>query len=192
MKSLILRYSFYAVAGILIIYILVSIAIPDRTMNVFGFRSFVVVSTSMEPDIDRYDMIVVTNPDQDELEVGDAITFSAYIPEVQSFSYVTHYIGEIVEQPDGSIYYETQGASKDPGDYDNWTDGNGNPVNISFEDIEGVYLFKIPKVGYVVSMLRDPIFVALLFINGVIFYAIYRYIMHIIHDKKEQTKKTDD
>lgn len=191
MKSLILKYSFYAIAGVLIIYILVSIAIPDRTMNVFGFRSFVVVSSSMEPDIDRYDMIVVTKPEQDELKVRDAITFSAYIPEVQSFSYVTHYIGEIVETPDGSVYYETQGASKDPGDYDNWTDGNGNSVNITFDDIEGKYLFRIPKVGYVVTMLRDPIFVALLFINGFIFYAIYRYIMHILEEKKEQKKKTD-
>jgi signal peptidase len=192
MKSIIPKYSFYVIAGILIVYILVSIAIPEQTMNVFGFRSFVVVSTSMEPDIDRYDMIVVTKPNQEDLEVRDAITFSAYIPEAQTFSYVTHYIGEIVEEPDGSVYYETQGATKDPGDYDNWTDGNGNPVKITFDDIEGQYRFRIPKVGYVVSMLRDPIFVALLFLNGFIFYALYRYIMHIIEEKKVQKKKTDD
>lgn len=191
MTKTVLKYIGYFFSAILILYVLIMIFIPERSMDVFGFRTFVVVSTSMEPDINKYDMIVIKKANEDTLEVRDAITFFVYIPEVSQKSYVTHYIGAIETDGSGEIIYKTQGASKAPGDYDDWTDGSGNPVDISMDDIEGEYVFRIPWIGYLMIVFRDPIFVILLVLNGTIIYGVYRYIRHILSENKDKTEPNE-
>jgi len=186
MKKNIKRGITYFIYFVLILYISTSLFAPKATMSIFGFRSFIVISSSMEPDIPVYDMIVIKKAKESNLETRDIITFEVYIPEVEKTSYVTHYIGEITTNDQGETIYKTQGATKAPGDYDQWTDENGNPVDITFDDIDGVYMFKIPYVGHWILMLRDPIFVGLLVVNGGIIYAIYRLIKKSIIEKKTQ------
>jgi signal peptidase I len=193
-KTLIPKYGFYLVAGLLVVYLFVSIAIPAATMNVFGFRTFVVVSPSMEPDIMVYDMIVVRRPDVEELEAGDAITFFVHIPELNEKSYVTHYIGEITENESGQRIYKTIDASgdpEDPDDYDEWTDASGNPVDITDEDIEGVLWFVIPRLGFLVAMLRDPLFLGLLVINGTVLYFLFKQLGKALGKSNTNKKETD-
>jgi hypothetical protein len=139
----------------------------------------------MEPDINKNDLIIVTRVQEESLQERDAITFSVYIPEAGQNGYVTHYIGAIEDDGNGNIIYKTQGATKAPGDYDEWTDSDGNPYEISISDIEGRYLFRIPFVGYLIKGLGDPIFVGLLIANGVIVYLIIKLLKP---DKNKQNK----
>jgi signal peptidase I len=193
-KTLLPKYGFYLIGGLLIVYLFVSIAIPTATMNVFGFRTFVVVSPSMEPDIMVYDMIVVRRPDFEELEEGDAITFLVYIPEVGEQSYVTHYIADITEDDSGQRVYKTIDATGDPDDsedYDEWTNATGNDIDITDADIEGVLWFTIPRLGFLVAMLRDPLFLGLLVINGTVLYFLFKQLGKVLGKSNADKKETD-
>ena len=66
----------------------------------------------MEPEIMVHDMILITNVDEVELQKGDIITFQAYIPELDDYSYVTHYLADI-EDNGNEVIYKTQGANKE-------------------------------------------------------------------------------
>lgn len=174
----------YIIYSLLIVYIVIALFFPSKTTDIFGVRMLVVVSTSMEPEIDIYDMIIIRKVKQDELEEGDIITFEAYIPEINETSYVTHYLKEIRTNTLGQTIYETQGLKPVSDTYDEWTDSNGNPVDITYNDIEGLYLFKIPYIGRFVYWLRDPIFIVLLIVNGMIFYFLFKQIKAYLNKKE--------
>ena len=185
MKNKITTIITYAILCFLVFYVTIAIFLPTKSINIFGFRTFIIVSSSMEPDIGVHDLIVITTPKEENLEVGDVITFDAYIIELQDYSYVTHYIAAI-EEVDGETIYKTQGAGKEPDDYDEWTDHNGDDVNITFDDIEGEYQFTIPLIGQLVYRLQDPIFVALLVVNGVVIYYAFKTIKSYIKEDKQK------
>ncbi len=174
----------YLVYIFLIAYISVSLLIPKQTTDIFGVRFLVVISNSMEPKINVYDMIVIKDANQSDLEEGDIITFETYIPEVGEERYVTHYLEEITTNNSGETIYKTQGLNTSSDSYDEWTDAAGNPVDITFDDVEGAYMFKIPYIGRFVYWLRDPIFLLLLVLNGTVFYLLYKQIKKYIKQKE--------
>ena len=69
---------FFLVSGLLVLYILFELFIPDMTIKVFQFKPFVVITNSMEPKIDVDDLIFVVNVDPDNLKEGDIITSKKY------------------------------------------------------------------------------------------------------------------
>ena len=52
-----------------------SIINPNKTPDFFGFKTFVIISESMEPNIMPGDAIIVKNINQNDLNVGDIISF---------------------------------------------------------------------------------------------------------------------
>lgn len=76
--------------------------------NLFGYAPMSVESYSMEPTINKGDLIIgkVTNDISYEYEVGDIVTFPIEIDGVQTYN--THRIVEVIED-DGITYYVTQG-----------------------------------------------------------------------------------
>lgn len=76
--------------------------------NLFGYAPMSVESYSMEPTINKGDLIIgkVTNDISYEYEVGDIVTFPIDIDGVQTYN--THRIVEVIED-DGITYYVTQG-----------------------------------------------------------------------------------
>ncbi len=162
-------------------YILIKVFIPEKTTELLGFNSYIVVTSSMEPDIMVNDLIIIRKVKEEDLKVRDAITFSVYLPELGAKSKVTHYIGDI--QNDGTtLIYKTQGATKAAGDYDDWKDANNNSVEITYQDIEGRVVMVIPYVGYAVNILRNPVGLLLLSMNIGIIYLLVKTI------KKPQNK----
>lgn len=175
----------YFIILALLANVVVSIFMPERSMELLGYRTFTVLSYSMEPEINVNDVIVLTSAYEESLEVGDIITFSVYIPEFEEESFVTHYIAAI-EEVDGETIYKTQGEGKDAFEYDNWQDEEGNSYDITFSDIEGEYVFKIPVIGTVANILSQPIFLSLIIINGIVLYVTYKYIKSVIKEKKKE------
>lgn len=132
----------------------------NTTPNVFGYKTFVIVSGSMEPELEIGDIAVVKNVNKDELQVGDVISFR------EGNAVVTHRITEITEE----------GKYKTKGDANNTEDTN--PVD--FINIEGKLSFRISKVGYAVIFIQNKIGIVII---GVIIYILY------IHNKNAEEKR---
>ncbi|ERJ11635.1 signal peptidase I [Haloplasma contractile] len=172
MREKIISVLFYVVVIVISSYILVELFLPTKTLDYFGFKTYVVVSNSMEPDINVNDLIVIKDVDEDELEVRDVITFEVYLPELGDKGVVTHYLGDIEKKLDGTKIYYTQGALREQGDYDEWTDEYGNQIALTYEDISGEVILTVPYVGYIIGILKDIKMVALLALNAGIIYLI--------------------
>ena len=159
---------FYLVVVVLSLYIVISIFMPEKTVKVFGFKPYVVITESMEPYIMVHDLIIVKNPKTDELEVEDIITFYADIDYDGEKEIVTHYIYSINENVDGELNFRThrhyeEGITVNP---DNWI--------IDESDILGQYMFKIPKLGAFVQFVKSPFGIAAMVVNiGVIVGIVY-------------------
>ena len=116
-----------------------------------GIKSFVIVSESMEPTIMTNDVIFIVNTSKENLEVGDIISF-------RTGDYInTHRIIRIEEQ-NGEEVYMTKG--------DNNSNEDRTPVK--FQDIEGKYLFRLPKLGKITEMLKSRVTLVILLIFLVI------------------------
>lgn len=175
--SLYIKNGLFILFSFLIItYIFLEVFMPEKTTDVLGFKSYIIVTSSMEPDIMVNDVIIIHKVKEENLSVGDAITFNVYIPELGAKSEVTHYIGEIIRSDTEVAIYKTQGATKPVGDYDNWKDEHNEVVDITYEDIEGEVILVVPYLGHVVNILRDPISLVLLVTNVVIIYLLVRVI----------------
>lgn len=110
-----------------------------------GIKSFVIVSESMEPTIMTNDVIFIVNTSKENLEVGDIISF-------RTGDYInTHRIIRIEEQ-NGEEVYITKG--------DNNSNEDRTPVK--FQDIEGKYLFRLPKLGKITEMLKSRVTLVIL------------------------------
>lgn len=120
---------------------------PNETPTFFGIKSFVIVSKSMEPTIMTGDAIFVKQISEDDVKVGDIISFK------DGDSVNTHRIIEIVEN-NGVKRYKTKG--------DNNKREDRNLVKYS--QIEGKYEFRIKGFGKFIEILKNKITLVILLI----------------------------
>lgn len=142
-------------------------------MNLTGYRTFIVLSDSMEPEIKMNDLIISKKAKENNLELGDIITFKVYISEFDREVYVTHYIGDIVTTDDTTVY-KTRSINLDTNQFDQWFDKDNELIEITFEDIKGEYLFKIPYIGYIQKLFKDNQIIAFIFVLGGIGYLVLK------------------
>lgn len=120
---------------------------PTEVPDFFGFKSFVIVSESMEPTIMTGDAILVKKVKQEDLKVNDIISF-------QDKDFInTHRIIEIINN-NGITKYKTKG------DNNKREDKN----QITYSKIEGVYQFRIKGFGKTVEILKNKITLVVLLI----------------------------
>lgn len=170
---------FYVFAGILISYILIEVVLPSQTIKIFQFKPYVVVTESMEPVIKVNDLIIVTNPNLDKLEVGDIITFEADIDYNGTKEVVTHYIYSIETNLQGVRVFQTiRNGGTVP---DVWT--------LTDQDILGTYAFRIPFLGTIINFVKSPFGIAAVSVNVVVIISII-YIIKV--SKKEEIKKSSN
>jgi signal peptidase I len=159
-------YLLIAVIALVAIFLILS-AFPIKG----GYKSFIVLSGSMEPKI-KTGSVVIVKPDK-EYQLGDVITFGE---NTKTKKPTTHRIVEIIEEKDEKSYVTK-------GDANNAEDGS--PVEE--DEILGKVLFSVPYFGYAVSAAQKPIgFMLIIVIPAVII--IYDELLNI---KKEISKKID-
>ena len=112
---------------------------PNETPSVYGIKTFCIISGSMEPDIQINDVVVIKEGPQNEINKGDIITF-----DVKGET-ITHRITNIEVDENGELIYTTKGDANNIED----------ETKITFEDIEGKYIGKIPKVGKIIMALKS-------------------------------------
>lgn len=191
-KSKALRYIaniLLSILGVfLLAFLLVSLIAPKKVVNTFGFNFYRVLTESMEPEIKINDVVIVVPVSKADLQPGDIINFETYVwdntkQEIVAIN-VTHYLGAI-EEEDGRTVYKTQSYTRhQDGTYDtDWLDEDGDPIDIFEEDINGRVCFTIPYLGYLIQILKSPIMIVLLVINGALIYVLVKIIK-----KKPKTK----
>ncbi len=111
----------------------------NKYINFFGYKTFIVLTGSMEPSINAGDLVIVKGAEKNNIKPGDVITYSVGNTEQT----VTHRVTEIVEK-NGKTYYKTKGD-------------NNNSVDselIQYENVLGTMSFKIGKLGLLVNALK--------------------------------------
>lgn len=168
---------FFLLAGILLAYIAIEAFAPSQTVNIFGFKPYVVLTQSMEPEIDADDVVIVKRADTENLEEGDIITFLVDINNDGEKNVVTHYIYSIEEDSAGDVSIRTHRHYENPDNIspDRWT--------ISGDDVLGEYMLTIPAIGIVIRFLQSPFGLAALVVNASIIAAI---VLMLKGDKKKQ------
>lgn len=151
--------------GIFFAYYFVSLKAYEKnpTTNIPRFGLYTIISPSMEPAIKVYDVVVDLNVfNQNDIEVGDVITFISD-SNVSKGLTVTHRVVDIITNADGSKSYITKGDNNLKTDQ----------ATVSYNDVLGKVLFKIPQLGRVQFLIADKfgwILVVLLPALGVIIY----------------------
>ena len=130
--------------GMLFLCGMIVMAGSGRVPYVFGYRILQVISDSMKPTISDQTCIIIKKADQEEIKVGDIITFVSEEAEIQGFLN-THRVYEIVEDAEsGEQLYITKGdAHKEPDDY---------PVR--YEQVAGKYVGELPLGNWVYKGIR--------------------------------------
>lgn len=145
----------YVLVYIIIIPILIynftliikSFIFKDEIPDFFGYKNFVIISESMEPTINVGDSIFVKEVAEEDLKVNDIISYNI------NGEIITHRIVKI-QNEDGEKVYITKGDNNRA--EDKW--------KITYEDIEGKYIFKINGFGKFMEMLKSKVFLGILII----------------------------
>lgn len=109
----------------------------DRLPSYFGFKFLVEMSDSMSDEIKTGDLVIIKNFNTQKLKKGQIISYRDDHGNV-----ITHRIVDSIQKGD-KIYYKTKG------------DGNHSADSSLVEDqsIEGIYVGKIPVLGFIYSFL---------------------------------------
>jgi signal peptidase len=117
------------------------------------YRAYAIASGSMEPTFYRGDLLIfqkVANPQQ--IHVGDVVAYNSTVIT----GTVTHRVISELTTAQGLVLYTTKGDNNPSPD----------PVTVPFSRIEGVAVYEIPLVGYLV--LSPPLTVSILVVIALI------------------------
>lgn len=143
------------VVSILFIILALNImtAKSDKLFEIIGYRSYTVLSGSMEPKFYPGDIVITKHKNKTDIKINDIVTYRDNDGVI-----ITHRI--IEETPEG---YITKGDNNNVEDADVLTK----------ENIIGEVKFSIPKIGYVMDFLSKPMVIAAEMILLAVFILFY-------------------
>ena len=164
--------------AIILIYNIILIAVSSENnmslFNIFGYKSYVIKTTSMEPTINVNDVVLTKEVEQKDLKVGDVITF------LQKREVITHRITKI-EENEGEFEYTTKGDNNNIEDI----------FKISYENIEGKHVLTIPYLGKIVQILDNKLVFLIILLIILIFMFIQLRNQQKMDSRREKKKIED-
>lgn len=158
----------YIILNILIILFIINLILSfEENTHIFGIYMFNIVSESMEPTLEKNDVVIVQKCDLSQLKENDIITFE------QDGRIISHRILDVIIER-GIIKFETKGDNNEIPD----------PDLIEAGQVYGKVLFSIKKIGKFVNYIQN----IRGFINIFIFVVIV-YILVNLRDKQKNTRK---
>lgn len=128
---------FLAIIVVFIADILFQKFIQNRdNIEFFGYKPLIVMTGSMEPSINIGDMVIVKQTEQNNIQIGDVITYTVNNGKES----VTHRVIEIIEK-NGEKFYRTKGDNNNVAD----------PDIVSYENVLGKVDFQIEGVGKIIA-----------------------------------------
>ena len=176
--------------GLLLLFVFISTKVANKKGARPPINLYTIISPSMTPNINVYDVVVTVKTDISKLKVGDVISFYTNEVNVNGLT-ITHRIYQIVEQ-DGGHYFKTKG------DYNQYVD----KWTVKENDIVGKVVFKLPQLGRIQFFLgsRGGWLIAILIpALAIIAYDIYKIIKLILirqkillYQKQEDIKENNN
>ena len=127
----------------------------EDNISFMGYTQYIILTGSMEPEYNVGDLIIVKSIPEDEKKLNDVIT---YVPKGENDT-ISHRLIEI-EEKEGKAYYTTKGDNNNTADSD--------PVEYS--QIKGKVVFKISKIGIVITEFTTGTGILILVLIGVFSY----------------------
>ncbi|MDO5557361.1 MAG: signal peptidase I [Clostridia bacterium] len=134
----ILLLVFVILVNILILYY--KVINKEPLVRIFGYSILVIVSGSMEPNVNIDDLLLIKKCD--DYEVNDIITYQV------GKNLITHRVVEVQEEEDRLV---TKGDSN-----------NTSDKPIEKRQVKGKMVFKIKNFGKIVNFIKSPIGILLL------------------------------
>lgn len=106
-----------------------------------GLTPMIVLSNSMQPEIDSGDLIICKITDATDVKVGDVISF--FDPMSTSQSVVTHRVVEVIKDDD-KLFFKTKGDNNSAED----------SALVTADKLVGVYNKRIPNAGNAAMFLQ--------------------------------------
>lgn len=158
----------YIILSVLIILFIINLILSfEENTHILGIYMFNIVSESMEPTLEIDDVVIVQKCDTLQLQKGDIITFQ------QDGRIISHRILDVTKEK-GAIKFETKGDNNEIPD----------PEKVEAGQVYGKVLFKIKRIGKVISYIQN--------VRGLINIAIFAVIVYILvslRDKQKNTRK---
>ena len=137
---------------------------PNETPAFFGIKMYVIVSGSMEPELEIGDIVIVKDlKDDDKINKDDVISFR------QGQTVITHRVSEVVNI-NGVEKYKTKGDNNNTED----------TMIIGREIVEGKVVNKIKFLGKGLLMIKNTTIIIVI----VLFYYVF-----LMLDQRQQSKK---
>ncbi|BFK22482.1 signal peptidase I [Massilimicrobiota timonensis] len=133
--------------------------------NFIGYKSFAVISGSMEPNINVGSIVYVKEVDFNDLKVGDVVSY-----QLSGDTMVTHRIYSIDRDNQAVI---TKGDAND----------NVDSKEVTVNQIVGKVAFTIPLLGFITIYIKTPL--AIVGVCGIIAILIILNFLPEIFEKKE-------
>lgn len=145
------------------------------------FGAYVIITGSMEPNVKIFDAVITVRESKEDIKVNDIITFVSPNPHHNGAT-ITHRVIGIVKLDNGKVSYRTKGDS--------------NPIPdsslVNYENIVGKVILKIPKVGYLQSVISNNKLLVLIVIPCmfIIFSDLFSYLKRKLNED-DNTNSTE-
>ena len=174
----------YVIYSILVIVLLINFTIiiksktsKDKVPSVFGYKPFIVLSGSMQPNIKIGDLVFVKSSKVENLNVNDIVAF-----KTNDNTVTTHRIIDIDTTTKGERCFITKGDSNNVKDEE----------LVCKNNLEGKMVKRIPKLGKFINFIQQPLgFLIMMMTIFIICLFIYLYEDKKINKKYGKMTKED-
>ena len=146
---------------VFLVYIGIALLFPNIAL--FNrYQHYIIVTPSMEPTINVGDVVIINQKvDIDTLSPGDIIAANVTINSQDII--VVHYVHSIDNTSEDRII---RTRPENTLDADEW--------ELTDVDINGIYMFKIPKIGRFLLFAQSPLGRVVILLDLIIIYFIYK------------------
>lgn len=171
------RKRWYARVGTLAVGVVVMCAVALVGMRLAGFRTFTVMSGSMEPNLPVGAMIYVKPVDYKTLKVGDVISYVAGDDK----TIVTHRIDEIeVDGADANVLrFRTKGDAN----------ATADSKLVHYKNVLGTPIITIPFIGYFAHNIQQPPGVYIALVVGTLLLA-WTFLPGTLEERRKTARKS--
>lgn len=168
--------------GLVLLVYFIDFKIRDSRIETPLYGAYVIISGSMEPIIKVKDAVIIRRVEEEDIKEGDVVTYYSLDPTYYGIL-ITHRVVSISEE-NGEKVYVTKG--------DNNATVDRSPI--TFNQIRGKVVMRIPKIGYLKYFLVSSygwILAVVVPSLGVISYDIVKLIKKIKNKDQEEEKVLD-
>lgn len=149
-----------------LILLVVSAIDNKKDISVWGFKAYIITTSSMEPTIKIGDVVICKEANDEEIKDGDVITFSKNGGVI-----TTHRVIKIEEKENGSKIYVTKGDNNTLEDEE----------KIESKEVKGKMTAIIPKLGKIIKLCTNNIIILIILLVVLILY----FMKILINEKRD-------